>query len=136
LTAGVGSSYRTRLAGASRRTFLNTIHSLDESAMPGLSFLRRWSEDPLGDDEFLDFVRAFVEAEDPRIAIVPLDVEFAAEPVPAMDLDGPIRDPLRHLRPEELGHRDFERIVLPQIPHVGGAEREKASRIDFHRGLR
>ena len=53
-----------------------------------------------------------------------------------MDLDGPIRDPLRHLRPEEFGHRDFEGIVLPQIPHVGGAEREETSRVDFHRGLR
>src|SRR5437879_9125012 len=135
MNASVDSSSRTMLAGASRRTILQKIQSLDEAAMPGLSFLRRWSEDPLGDDEFLDFVRAFVEAEDPRIAIVPLDVEFAAEPVPAMDLDGPIRDPLRHLRPEELGHRDFERLVLPQIPQVGGDEREQWSRVYIHRGL-
>src|SRR5207244_2999668 len=98
--------------------------------------LRRRSERPVGDDQFLDFVRAFVEAEDPGIAVVTLHVEVAAEPVPAVDLDRPIRDALRHLRPVQLRHGNLERVVQAEVPQLGRAEGEEPRRVNLQRGLR
>src|SRR5213079_797457 len=107
--ASVAASSWTMLAGASPRTILQKMQSgMGDGIGPSL---RRRSERPVGDDQFLDFVRAFVEAEDPGIAVVTLHVEVAAEPVPAVDLDRPIRDALCHLRPVQLRHGNLERVV-------------------------
>src|SRR5687767_15875004 len=116
MKARVAASSYTRLAGASRRTILQKIQSAAVGDI--VLLLRRWTEDPIRDDEFLNFVRPLVQAEDPSVPIVSLDVEGPAEPVPAVDLDGPIRDALGHLGPEQLRHGDFERVVEAEVPHL------------------
>ena len=48
-----------------------------------------------------------------------------------MHLDGPVRDPLGHLGPVELGHRDLERVVLPQVPQVRRAKGQQSRRVNL-----
>src|SRR2546428_783255 len=119
MNASVHESSWTRLAGTS------PVHDLAEDAVADrgghgsdLSLLRRGPQDMLRDDQLLNLVRAFVQPEDARIAEISLHVELAAEPVSAVNLDGPVRDPLGHLRSVQLGHRDLDGVVLSQIPHV------------------
>src|SRR3990172_6094927 len=135
MNARVASSSYSRLAGASPRTIWQKMQpDVGDGIGIGL-FLRRRPEHSVRNDQLLDLVRALVQAEDPRVPVVPLHVEVPAEPVPAMDLDRPVRHALRHLRPKELRHGDFERVVQAQVPHLRGAEGEQPRRVDLQCGL-
>src|SRR5207249_10729033 len=117
-------------------------HDLAENAILGRGRHRRTSlfrgrpQDVLRDDELLNLVRAFVEAEDSRVAEVPLHIELAAESVAAVHLNGPVRDPLGDLGPVQLGHRYLERVILTQIPEVRGTEGEESCRVNLDCRLR
>src|SRR2546425_1211617 len=101
-----------------------------------LGLLRRRPEDSLSDDQLLNLVRPFVEPEDAGVAEVPLHIEIPAEPVAPVDLDRSIRHPHRHLRAEQLCHRDLLRVVDAEVPEVGGPQGQEARRVDLRGGLR
>src|SRR5256886_2815477 len=135
MNAIVVSSSKTMLAGASLLTILQKMQSGTETGTEWASLLRSRSEGVVRNDQFLDLVRALVQAEDAGIAIVPFHIEISAEPVPAVDLDRPVCHPLGHLRPKQLRHGHLERIVETEVPHLGRSESEEPGCIDLQSGL-
>ena len=101
------SSSAKTLAGSSRRTIWQkmqvasaaggTVRAKSRGGLnlaPGGSPLGRGPQDPLRDDQLLDLVGAFVQAEDACVAEQPLHVELPAEPVAAVHLAAPVRPAL------------------------------------------
>src|SRR6476661_1211366 len=73
-------------------------------------------EDLSRDDEPVDFARAFVNFGDPGVAEVPLDRVLLRVTVSPVNLERPGRDPLRHLRREELRDRGLHRVTAAVQP--------------------
>src|SRR5581483_3981706 len=88
------------------------------------------------DDQFLNFRRAFVNAQRAHVAIKPLHDAAGDQTAAAMNLQGLIDDPLRRFGGVKLRHRGFllglggRRIVRP-----GGLIHEQPGRLELRRHL-
>src|SRR5579864_4909663 len=84
-----------------------------------------------GDHDLLDLGRAFVDAEQPHIAIEPLDAVFAHITRAAEYLHGAIGDPPAHFGGEHLGARRFARDLLTRIAPARRIDDHATRRVDF-----
>src|SRR3972149_6152086 len=122
-----------KVGWGSRRTIVQKMQS---PLIIASGAFRRRPEDPLRDNELLDLVRALVQSQDAGVPEVSFHVEIPAEPIPAMNLNRAVRHAHRHLRAEQLRHRDLLRVVKPEVPELRGSQREEARGLDFRRALR
>src|SRR5688500_7281996 len=80
---------------------------------------RRVAEELAGDDHLLDLTGAFVDAEKPCVAIHALDRHAPHVAGAAVDLHGPVGDPVDHLTGEVLRARWSESGVLARVVTAG-----------------
>src|SRR5712692_3669130 len=90
-------------------------------------------EQPLGDDLFHHLGRARGDGPEPHVAEEALHRELAHVPVTAVELHGLVRDPVRDLGREELGHRDLGGALLAGRVERRGVIDETAGRLELGR---
>src|ERR1700722_9772187 len=118
-----------------RSSSTNCLNSTEPnvSAAPG-GFRRRsglGQAELTGDHHALHLVGALADLEDLLVAIEPRDRVLVHEPVPAVDLQRPVRRPVRELAGKQLGHRGgaSERPALILLP--GGPVDEQPGGFDL-----
>src|SRR5690606_37688975 len=95
----------------------------DEFNMPGSNSVAL--DQPLGDHDTLDLIRAFADDEERRIAVKALDWEFLAVPVAAVNAHRLKRVLDGRFGREQLCHPSFEVAPLAAIKSFGGLTDQK-----------
>src|SRR5258708_20719379 len=130
--ASVSASWRPRPreAPVTMATFPERSNNLLPPQFDGPALARQRA----GDDEPLDFRRAFPDLIDLRVAEPLLDRILLDIAVAAEHLDGVCGDLHRSVRREALRHGTFRAIKCPVLRrHPAGAPDEQASGVDLHR---
>src|SRR5687768_3158598 len=88
------------------------------------------------DDHALHLARAFVDAEDARVAVGALDRGALHVAHPAVDLQHAVRDPAGHLGRVHLHHRGLERRPPALVQPPRRVADHETRRMDLDRGVR